>query len=193
MNMERIKQNVSKSIKKGPSRRTTVLLTLLALLVASSYANYRMSANGAALETDLPVLRIFGSAPTPEPSKESRTPAQAEANSFAAYRQQRSASRAQEILMLDEIIGDTRGTGDSAEEARAQKLALVRSMEQEATLEGLLKAKGFEDAIVSSRPGSVSVVIKRESITEAEAVQIMELTMRETGEEARSIKIIPTK
>ena len=188
--MERIKQNVSKSIKKGPSRRNTVLFTLLALLVASSYANYHMSMSDAALETDLPVLRILGSAPTPEPAK---PPEQEANNSFAGYREQRSASRAQEILMLDEMIGDNRGAGASAEEARAQKLALVRSMEQESTLEGLLKAKGFEDAIVSSRPGSVTVVIKRESITEPEAVQIMELTMRETGAEARHIKIIPTK
>jgi stage III sporulation protein AH len=57
-------------------------------------------------------------------------------------------------------------------------------------LEGLLKARGFEDAIVSSRPGSVSVMIKGESITEAEAVQIMELAMRETGDDARNIKIM---
>lgn len=188
--MERMKEKVSKSMAKRPSRRTTVLLTLVALLVASSYANYRMSADVATLETELPVLRIFGSAPTPEPTN---APSQQEINSFAAYREQRSTSRAQEILMLDEIIDNTQGTGATAEEARAQKLALVRSMEQESALEGLLKAKGFEDAIVSSRPGSVSVVIKRESLTEAEAVQIMELTMRETGQEARNIKIIPTK
>ena len=188
--MERIKQNVGKGMKKGMNRRTTVLLTLLVLLVASSYANYRMSIGGAAPETDLPVLRILGSAPTPGPTNAPQQPL--EQNSFAAYREQRSTSRAQEIRMLDEMIGDTRGTGASAEDARAQKLALVRSMEQESTLEGLLKAKGFEDALVSSRPGSVSVVIKRESLTEAEATQIMELTMRETGEEARNIKIIPT-
>ncbi|MCL2545325.1 MAG: SpoIIIAH-like family protein [Clostridia bacterium] len=189
--MERIKQNVRKSIKKGISRRTTVLLALLVLLAASSYANYRMSTSVGALQTDLPVLRILGSAPAPEPTKAPVQP-QME-NSFSAYREQRSASRAQEIRMLDEMIGDNRGSGASAEEARGQKLALVRSMEQETALEGLLKAKGFEDALVSSRPGSVSVVIKRESLTEAEAVQIMELAMRETGEEARNIKIIPTR
>jgi len=187
--MERIKQNVNKSMKKGLNRRTTVLFTLLGLLVVSSYANYQMSANSAAPETDLPVLRIFGSAPEPEPTKMPEHIA----NSFADFREQRSASRVQEIRMLDEMIGDPGGSGNSADEARAQKLALVRSMEQESTLEGLLKARGFEDALVSSRPGSVSVVIKREQLTEAEAVQIMELTMRETGEEARNIKIIPTK
>jgi len=187
--MERIKQNVSKSMKKGFSRRTSVLFTLLALLVVSSYANYRMSANSAALETDLPVLRILGSEPTSEPTKAQEQVA----NSFADYREQRSSSRAQEIRMLDEMIGDPDSSGNAAEEARAQKLSLVRSMEQESTLEGLLKAKGFEDALVSSRVGSVSVVIKGESLTEAQAVQIMEITMRETGEEARNIKIIPTK
>ena len=187
--MERIKQNVSNSVKKGLNRRTSVLLTLVVLLVVSSYANFRMSANNAALETDLPVLRILGSAPTPEPTK---APEQI-ANSFADYREQRSSSLVQEIRMLDEMIADPGSSGNAAEEARAQKLTLVRSMEQESTLEGLLKAKGFEDALVSSRAGSVSVVIKGESLTEAQAVQIMELTMRETGEEARNIKIIPTK
>ena len=189
--MERIKQSANKHIKKGLSRRSTVLLTLLALLVASSYANYRMSTGSAATETDLPVLRIFGPAPTPEPT--SQPGALREENTFAAYREQRSASRVQEIQMLDEMIDDNRGSGAAAEEARAQKLALVRSMEQESTLEGLLKARGFEDALASSRPGSVTVVIMREAITEAEAAQIMELAMRETGEPARNIKIIPTK
>lgn len=185
--MDRIKQ----SMKKGMNRRTTVLLTLLVLLAASSYANYRMGVSSAAVQTELPVMRIFGSAPTAQPTQvpEDAPPA----NSFAAYREQRGISRAQEIQMLDEMIADTNSGSASAEEARAQKLALVRSMEQETALEGLLKAKGFEDVLVSSRSGAVTVVVKRESITSAEATQILELAMRETGEEARNIKIIPAK
>ncbi len=95
--------------------------------------------------------------------------------------------------MLDQLIADTTTGGDSLEQARTQKLALVRSMEQETALEGLLKARGYADALVSARSGSVTVVVQQDTLTSAEATQIMELTTVETGEPARNIKIIPTK
>ncbi len=188
--MDRVKESVKQSVKKGINRRTGVLLSLLVLLVISSYANYRMSAESAATQTELPVVRVVGNSPTVQPTQ---APSAPPVNSFAAYREQRGASRAQEIQMLDDMIADTNAGSDSAEQARAQKLALVRSMEQETALEGLLKAKGYEDVLVSARVGAVTVVIKREALTSAEATQILELSMRETSEEARNVKIIPTK
>ncbi len=185
-------EKVKKTLKKGISQRTTVLLVLVGLLAVSSYANYRMSAQSAALQTELPVIRVQGATPTAQPKQGAPTTAPAE-NSFAAYRDQRGASRAQEIQMLDQMIGDSAASPDTAEQARRQKLELVRGMEQETALEGLLKAKGFEDALVSARSGAVTVVVRRETLSAAEATQILELAMRETGEAARNVKIIPTK
>lgn len=186
--MERVKQN----IKKRMTRRTSILLTLLGLLVISSYANYRIGAENASIQTELPVIRVQGNKPTAEPTQ-SPIENKVDENSFAAYRTQRVESRAQEIRMLDEMIADNNAAADTMEQARLQKLALVRSMEQETTLEGLLKAKGFEDVLVSARSGSITVVIKQESLTSAQATQILEMATRETGEEARNVKIIPTK
>ncbi len=61
-------QQVTKSLKKGISRRTTILITLLCLLVVSSYANYRLGLDQAAIQTDLPVVRVQGAPPASSPT-----------------------------------------------------------------------------------------------------------------------------
>ena len=65
------------------------------------------------------------------------------------------------------------------------------AMEKEITLEGLLKAKGFSDAVVTIRENSVNVVVEEAEIDEKKAAQILEIVQRETGEDSSNIKVLP--
>ncbi len=185
-------QKQTKAMPKKIDRRTMILLTLLVLLVASSYANYRLGVMSHAVTTSLPVARVLSAQPTATPTA-APVASGKEASSFAEYRTQRSQTRAQEIQMLDAMIADTAAGADMTDQARAQKLTLVKSMEQETSLEGLLRAKGFGDVVVSAKPGAVTVVVAQAQLTQSEATQIMELTTHETGVAARDVKIIPAK
>jgi stage III sporulation protein AH len=64
-------------------------------------------------------------------------------------------------------------------------------MEQELTLETLIKAKGFEDAIVAIGDGGVNVVVGTAEMSAEEATQILAIITDETDFEATDVKIIP--
>ena len=63
-------------------------------------------------------------------------------------------------------------------------------MENKLTIEGLLVASGFEDAIVTVQTGSVNVVLKAKEITKEQAAKILEIVRQETGESPQNIKIM---
>lgn len=110
---------------------------------------------------------------------------------FSDFRVQRDSVRNQEIAYLNEIITDESSDKDSLKDAQDQKIEITRVMEQEMLIEGMIKAKGFEDAVVTIHNGSVNVVVKQAEITSAQAAQILDIVSRETGESADNIKIIP--
>ena len=80
-----------------------------------------------------------------------------------------------EIGYLDAIISDKNSDQDTISDAQDQKLALVAAMEKEVTIEGLVKAKGFKDCVVTIQKGTVNVVVDNdEELTQEQAAQILE-------------------
>ena len=92
---------------------------------------------------------------------------------FATYRSDRDSTRESECLYLDSIIA----SADASEESK--------------TLEALIKAKGFEDAIVAISDNGVSVVVGTAELTADQATQILNIITEETEYEATDVKIIP--
>ena len=75
--------------------------------------------------------------------------------------------------------------------AEEQKLGLVERMEKEMQLESLVKAKGFEDAIVTMSDSGVNVVVGTAELTAEQAAQIYDIVRSETDLTAGDVKIIP--
>ena len=112
---------------------------------------------------------------------------------FSAYRTDRTASREQSMLYYDEIIGSNEYSAEAKTEAEAAKLALTQSMETELVLEGLIKALGFEDAVVTSTTENINVIVKCTEMTGTQASQILQIVMTETETKATNVRIIPTE
>lgn len=113
-------------------------------------------------------------------------------NFYATFREERTLARNQEIEYLDSIIEDERTDAQTLKTAQEQKLDLVSAIEMETTVEGLIKAEGYADCVVTIRTGSVNVVVESaESLTSAQAAQIFEIVRKETGEPSENIKIMP--
>lgn len=110
---------------------------------------------------------------------------------FASYRSDRESTRESEYLYLDSIIASAEVSEESKASAEQQKLALVMRMEQELTLEALIKAKGFEDAVVAISDNGVNVVVGTEELSPEEATQILSIITEETEYSATGVKIIP--
>ena len=113
------------------------------------------------------------------------------ANFFTTYRDDRTATRNQEILYLDAIISSGTATAEAKQVAESQKVELVKMMEQELVLEGLIKAKGFDDTIVTLTTSNVNVIVKDANLESTEVAQIVQVIKDSTGKDIDNIKIIP--
>ena len=72
------------------------------------------------------------------------------ANYFDTYRTDRQSTRDQELLYYDSIISSESSSSEAIANAEAKKLEIVNAMESELVMEGLIKAKGFQDVIVTN-------------------------------------------
>lgn len=188
------------------NKRYWIIAGLVALLVLTGYLNYRLNLpdeNAPTEEALAPVelpeqaaaieqpmqIEVDGNPVLQVPAQESM--AQSSAGYFTAFRTNRELMRAKEFEVLESIINDANTDSERIGEAQAQKLSLVTCMEQEMIIEGLIKAKGFSDAAATIQKGSVNIVVDKETLTDAEAAQIFDIAMRESGEKPENIKVMP--
>ncbi len=112
---------------------------------------------------------------------------------FTAYRTDRESTRDQEMLYYDAIIGNETSTEEAKKTAESARLALVAQMEKELVVEGLIKAKGFEDAIVTISDANVNAIVKSGELNATEVAQIVNIIQTQLGTDIENIKIIPVE
>ena len=106
---------------------------------------------------------------------------------FTSYRNDRESTRDQEILYYDAIIESSSSTEAAIASAEQAKLDLIKSMEKELAVEGLVKAQGFSDCVIAISDTKVNVVVKGTSLTENEVAQITTIVMEQLGTPLRNI------
>ena len=112
-------------------------------------------------------------------------------NTLESARLMKEQTRAKNKETLLDII-------NSAEISEAQKTGAVEEMialtdiaEKETAAEILLEAKGFEDVVVSISDEGVDVVVKAQSLTDAQRAQIEDIVQRKTCTSPENIIISP--
>lgn len=117
------------------------------------------------------------------------------ANYFTTYRQDRQATRDQELLYYDAIISNESSSDEAVKDAETKKLAIVAQMESELVMEGLIKAKGFEDCIVTNVDPNVKIVVKcaDATLTSSEVAQIVSIVKDQTKVGIDNIQITPVE
>lgn len=103
-------------------------------------------------------------------------------------------SREQERDAAIDVLKLVSENMDATEEARANAAAEISKiavdMQNEANIETLVKAKGFEECIAVISDGAVSVIVKAESLQANEAAQIFAIAYETTGISPENISII---
>lgn len=113
---------------------------------------------------------------------------------FQTYRSDRESTRDQEMLYYDAIIASESSTEEAVKNAQNAKLSLVSQMEKELVVEGLIKAKGFEDCVVTISDNNVNAVVKASSLTSSQVAQIVSVIQTELSTiNLANIKIIPVE
>ena len=115
------------------------------------------------------------------------------ANFYSTYRTEREATRTQEIQFYDSIIASATSSESAKAEAEQNKVALIAQMEKELVTEGIIRGKGFEDAIVTSSSSNINVLVKSAELTSREVAQITSVVTEQLGVEIDKIIIIPSE
>ena len=154
-------------------KKIVVLSCMIALLAVTAVFNYVFTG-----------LQISGSA----------TAVSANANGyFAQYRAERITTRSEEMLQLDSVITAAEQGSAEYKDALKTKTSLTKNTETEMLLETLIKAYGFEDAVVviGLDSSNVNVIAKSAALTPEDAVAIYTIISEETSVSPENVKIIP--
>lgn len=153
-------------------KKIILLSCMIALLVVTAVFNFVMT-SGTIDSTDTDVI--------------------ANANYFESYRLERLENRNEELLQLDAVIGASEATSTEYSEALAKKTNIALLSEKEMLCETLIKAYGFEDAVVVIGLDSenVNVIAKTENLTSDDAILIYTIIQEEKIASPENVKIIP--
>ncbi len=156
----------------GKKRKIIVLSCMIALLAVTAVFNFVMTTGTTDIDQSLTV---------------------SSANYFAQYRSERITTRNEELLQLDAIIASAEDGSEERANALAMKIELTELTEKELLLESLIKAYGFEDAVVviGLESNNVNVIAKSESLSADDAILIYSIVSEEANVSPENVKIIP--
>jgi len=109
---------------------------------------------------------------------------------FVEYRLERDRLRSQEADYLREIINNPNASQESKDKAQKDLIALAEKVEKEMNVENLIKAKGFEDAVIILSGDSANVIVRSEGLSTKEVAQITDIVTRTTGLSMDKITIV---
>jgi len=109
---------------------------------------------------------------------------------FTSYRNHRESTRDQEVLYYDAIIESDASSESAVKSAEQAKLDLIKMMEKELAVEGLIKAQGFSDCVIAISNTKVNVDVKASPLTENETAQITTTVIEQLGTPIENIIVI---
>ncbi|MBE3577104.1 MAG: SpoIIIAH-like family protein [Limnochordales bacterium] len=110
---------------------------------------------------------------------------------FARFRLDRARTRSQQMELYTRMLSDASVDAQAKEEAQKELMVLAAQEEKETAVENLLRARGYDEALVVLDQRGATVVIPDEVMTREKAAQIGELVQRMTGVPLDSISILP--
>ena len=154
-------------------KKVIVLSCMVALLAVTAVFNYVFTGTGQQTAT--------------------QTATASAAGYFAQYRAERLNGRNEELLQLDSVLSAAETGSAEYTAALAMKTSLTANTEMEMLLETLIKAYGFEDAVVviGLNSENVNVIAKSAELTPNDAVAIYTIISEEASVSPENVKIIP--
>ena len=165
---------------KKVKKKNAVLLGLVACLLAISIANYTFFYNddtSVSNVDDGPSNATLVSNITEEDILSGN--AELSSEFFSEYRLNRDKVRSQNLEALQNITKDTSLDKDIIKEAVEESVNISKLSETELVVENLIKAKGFDDAIVIIHEGYANVIVDAASLSPADAAQIQNIVNKE--------------
>ncbi|HEY3314765.1 MAG TPA: SpoIIIAH-like family protein [Bacillota bacterium] len=110
---------------------------------------------------------------------------------FIDYRLDRDRVRSQQIDQLRELMNNPKADEATRQQAGQRWLKMTDEMGREVELEGLIRSKGFDDAVVVLRDNAAVVIVKVKELTQVEVARIADLVAKVGGVKAENVNIVP--
>lgn len=112
---------------------------------------------------------------------------------FTNAKSERNKTLKSAIETVEEILKNDKLTDKDKQGVLKKIESIAETMEREANIEALLKAKGFEKAVAIIGMDGINIIVKSDGLTTANTMQIQDIVTAESGLDLSKIKIIPTK
>lgn len=107
---------------------------------------------------------------------------------FTEYRLERDKVRSERSDILREIVKNSK-SDEARQRAQDSVLKMVLEKQRELEMENLIKSRGFSDVLVFLRDNSVSAIVKTNSLSREEVIQVADIISRVAGIKAEDITI----
>ena len=158
---------------KSKTKKLLVLSIMVVLLVTTGVLNFVLS-DKLASKTETPAI----------------SDGNVTATFFASARSEREATRESEFLSLDAIVNSETTSASAKQTAEQQKLKLVERMEKELALETAIKARGYQDAIVTIGDGGITVIVDGDPLDKTETNKILSVVVTEANCKPSDVRIL---
>lgn len=181
----------NEKLKKFFSSRVTrsvIVITAVLLIGLAVYLNYRWFYDpvGSMGYGDNNMEDTLGGSQTTGGEAEG----EGENNYFTSTALSRQQSRDEAIDVL-KLVTESEEASEAAKKEAADKISQIAvDIQNEANIETLVKAKGFEECVAIISDGSASVIVKAESLQANEAAQILAIVYETTGISPENISIV---
>lgn len=108
--------------------------------------------------------------------------------SVAAINREKSRDEALETLQV--VVDSSEEFPETRDKALSEILEIASNIEIEATVEEMIKAKGFDDCVAIVSGDNINVIVKSDGLLTSEVAQITDIVMGETGFGAGNIRIV---
>ena len=158
-----------KGIKKFGVRNLVIVLSVLLIGVAV-YVNWALFGGSAEPDDDL-------NAGLPGETDDATLSGNEgeETNYFAASQIERQRARDEAIEVLQGVVDDADALDSAKEQALADIAAIAATIEKEANIESLIKAKGFEECVAVINGDKANIIVKSEGLQPNQLSQILEI------------------
>ncbi|WP_025026199.1 SpoIIIAH-like family protein [Caldalkalibacillus mannanilyticus] len=114
----------------------------------------------------------------------------ADTNFFMSYRMERDTQRAQLMDEYEQMMNSTEATAQTIAEANNKMNTIADLAEAELTLESLIRAEGFEEAVVIADLDRVNVVVKSDGALEkSQALGIIKIVKEHLNVAGNQVKV----
>jgi stage III sporulation protein AH len=181
-----MKNEKAKQFFSSKTARSLIVITAVLLIGLAVYLNYRWfyDPTGSLGYGDNNMEDNFDdSASTDADADES-------SDYFAAALLTRQQSRDEAIDVLTMVSGSSDADEATKAEAQAKISRIAVDIQNEANIETLVKAKGFEECVAVIGEDSVSVIVKADELQAKQTAQILAIVYETTGISPEKVSII---